>query len=138
MSYYAAALCPDGMPDTVQYGFSVDEAHAASIAVRVANRLECDVVVIDDATGKITQTIRFRPEMIHDRQAKDAPAYNDERVTREYLSNVSTFDEAVPRFIQKFVGEGYTVTITPMVSRWKVPDYMVNLVASKYNGTRKL
>ena len=135
MSYYAAALLSDGRPDDVQYGFSVDEAHASNVALRIANLMECDAVVVDDTTGKITQTIRYRPGIDHlhvPRNKTTAPS--KERVTRKYLSNVSTFDESFYPFIQKHVGEGYTIVITPRASLWKVPDHMVNIVASRHNG----
>jgi len=132
------ALCSDGMPDDVQYGFSVDESHTSNVAIRIANLLECDAVVIDDTTGRITQTIRYRPGTAPLGRTK-TPAPNKERITREYLSGVSIVDEPAYRFIQQYINAGYAVAITPMTSRLrKVPYYMVNIVASKYNGEHTL
>jgi hypothetical protein len=131
VSYYAAILLPDG-PDIVHYCFSLHEAHAASAAVRVANRLECDVCVVDDRTDKITQVIRFRPDMLLKSDAvTKAP---EEKVERHYLSNTFCNDTEMRLFIAEYIVQGYTVTITPSrdipPSNFLTP--LVNLVATKH------
>jgi len=129
VSYYAAVLLPDG-PDNVHYCFSLDDAHAASAAVRVANRLECDVCVVDDRTDKITQVIRFRPDMPLKRDAvTKAP---EEKTERHYLSNAICNGSTMQAFVAEHLAMGFTITISPHRDLAGIVRDRVNIIAAKY------
>jgi len=132
MSYYAAILLPDG-PDTVHYCYSVDEAHAANAAVRVANRLECDVCVVDDRTDKITQVVRFRPvDSGMPLKSVAVPSASEEKVERHYLSNAICNGSTMQAFVAEHSAMGFTITISPHRDLAGIVRDRVNIIAAKY------
>lgn len=134
MSYYATSLLPDGTPDDVHYCFSLHEAHAAAAAVRVANRLECDTCVVDDATGKITQVIHYRPDVPYLTGGKTKEKAPDTHVERHYLSQVDFSDPIVQAAMLQHLAQGFMLTLTPVrdMIHHDVRIGIVNIVASRH------